>query len=140
MEGRSRMKASAIVLQAPGSPPPPPPPPPPHTVWFKDALKDSVISDVLTFLRGQPDWFDLYKAFEMMRDDINRGIGQHNQIQIGWPEKGEIDFFSQSAQVHRHSPPKWGQYDLQTAMPLNEARNFVRSLTKTWLDWRCGTQ
>jgi hypothetical protein len=95
---------------------------------------------VLTFLRGEPDWFDLYKAFELMRDDINNRIGQHNQTQIGWPEKREMNSFSESAQVHRHSPAKWGRYDLGTAMPLNDARKFVRSLTKTWLDWRCGTQ
>jgi hypothetical protein len=140
MEGRSRLKASGVVLSAPGGPPPPPPPPPPHTIWLKDALNDPVLSDVLTFLRRQPDWFDLYKAFEYMRDDINSRIGQHSQTQMGWPGKTDIDVFSASAQVHRHSPAKWGRYDLDTAMPLNEARNFVRSLTRTWLDWRCGTR
>jgi hypothetical protein len=52
MEGRDRLRASAVVLPAPGSPPPPRPPPPPHTIWLKYATTDSVISDVLTFLRG----------------------------------------------------------------------------------------
>src|SRR5437588_4869876 len=140
MEGRDRLKASGVVLLAPGSPPPPPPPPPPHTIWLKDALNDPVLSDVLTFLRGQPDWLDPYKTFGLMRDDINGRLGQRGQTQMGWPGKRDIDFFSESAQVHRHSPAKWGRYDLETAMPLNEARNFVRSLTKIWLDWRCGTR
>ena len=139
MEGRSRLKANAVAVTAPGSPPPPPPPPPPHTIWLKDALTGSVVSDVLTFLRGEPDWFDLYKAFELMRDDVNNHLGQHNQTQIGWPSKDERDFFSESAQVHRHSPIKWGRYNLKTAMQLHEARKFVRSLANAWLNWRCGT-
>jgi hypothetical protein len=137
MTGRFRMKGSAVVLQAGG--PSPPPPPPPQTIWLKDAFTGSILADVLSFLRGEPDWFDLYKAFELMRDDVNSHFGQHNQMEMGWPKKDDLDFFSESAQVHRHSPVKWGRYDLATAMPLHEARNFVRSLTKVWLDWRCGT-
>jgi hypothetical protein len=61
MRGRMQLRASAVVLSAPGrgAPPPPPPQPPPHTIWLRDAATDSVLSDVLTFLRGDPDWFDL---------------------------------------------------------------------------------
>src|SRR5436309_1611155 len=94
---RSRVRADAVVLRALGSPPPPPPPPPPHMIWMTEATRDDTLADVLTFLRGEPDWFDLYKAFELMRDVINRRLGQHRYAQMGWPDKPKIDEFSESA-------------------------------------------
>src|SRR6266702_4015193 len=60
-------------------------------------------------MRGiRSNWFDLYKAFERMRDDINRALGQHNEATIGWPD---TDFFTESSQVHRHSRAKKLRYD-----------------------------
>jgi hypothetical protein len=35
-------------------------------------LNDEVVSNVLTYLRGNPDWFDLYKAYEAMTNDTGR--------------------------------------------------------------------
>ena len=91
----------------------------------------------MTFLRGEPDWFDLYKAFELMRDDINSKLGQNKYGQMGWPDKKTADEFSESAQVYRHSRAKWPEgYDLSTAMKSDEAREFIQSLARTWLGWR----
>jgi hypothetical protein len=101
-----------------------------------EATRDDTVAALLTFLRGEPDWFDLYKAFELMRDDINRRLGQLRYAQMGWPDKPRIEEFSESAQVHRHSSVKWGRLDLGTAIELDEARAFVQSLTLTWLEWR----
>jgi hypothetical protein len=135
-EGRDRLFAAAVVLQAPGSPPVPPPPLPPHAIWMTEATRDDTLADVLTFLRGKPDWFDLYKAFELMRDDINRRLGQHNYEEMGWPDKPKLDEFSESAQVHRHSRVKWGRFNLSNAMEFDKASSFVQSLARRWLDWR----
>ena len=101
-----------------------------------DIERDDTLADVLTFLRGEPDWFDLYKAFELMRDDINRRLGRHRYEQMGWPDKKIVDEFSESAQVYRHSRVKWGRFDLSTAMKFDNARAFVQSLARKWLDWR----
>jgi hypothetical protein len=93
MGGRSRLKAHGAVLSTPGhppSPPPPPPPPPPHEQWLREANTNDTLMDVLTYLRGEPDWFDLYKAFERMRDEINRKLGQHQEHKIGWPDTAEV--------------------------------------------------
>jgi hypothetical protein len=133
--GRGRARASAEVLRGPDSSPQPAPPAP-HTIWMTEATQDNTLADVLTFLRGEPDWFDLYKAFELMRDDINHKLGQHKYEQMGWPAKPKLDEFSESAQVHRHSRLKWGRFDLRTAMDFDKARLFVRSLAQTWLNWR----
>jgi hypothetical protein len=46
--------------------------PSPATRWITAAQSDQVIADVLCYLNAEPDWFTLYKAFEIMRDDINR--------------------------------------------------------------------
>jgi hypothetical protein len=92
---------------------------------------------VFRFLSGEPDWFNYYKAFELMRDDINRRIrGQHRQEQMDWPKKKNLDHFTLSAQVHRHAPPWDGDYTPEKAMPIAEATEYIRSLTNKWLDWR----
>src|SRR5262249_32580804 len=89
------------------------------------------------FVRGEPDWFDLYKAFELMRDDINSKLGQNKYEQMGWPDKKTVDVFSESAQVYRHSRAKWPEgYHLITAMKSDEAREFIQSLALAWLGWR----
>jgi len=132
-EGRARMRASATILRAPGAPPLPPPPAPPHVRWMKEASNSDIVLDVFTYLRDEPDWFDLYKAFELMRHDVNKTLGQGKTSEIGWPN---TDFFRESAQVHRHSRAKTLRYDLTTAMPLLEARQFLGRITRIWLDWR----
>lgn len=132
-ENRSRVHFAAVALSSDGTPIPSPPMP--QVTWLREAGLDDVVGDVLTYLRGTPDWFDLYKAFERMRDDINRRLGgQHRTHEIGWPD---FDDFTEAANVHRHSPAKWGRYDPSNApMSLNEARGFVQKLVQTWLDWR----
>jgi hypothetical protein len=122
LAGRGRARASTEVLRGPDSSPQLPPPPPPHTIWMTEATQDDTLADVLTFLRGEPDWFDLYKAFELMRDDISRKLGQHKYEQMGWPAKTKLDEFSESAQVHRHSRAKWERFNLSTAMDFDKAQ------------------
>jgi hypothetical protein len=110
--------------------------PPPELKWLQDAISDDVVADVLTYLCAQPDWFELYKAFERMRDDINRRLGdQHKQEMMGWPSSTNLNDFTESATVYRHSPPKWGRLNPTTAMKLEDARSLIRHLAQIWLDW-----
>ena len=101
-------------------------------------LQDDALADALDFLKGEPGWFELYKAFERMRDDAQRRAGRGWEAIGGldWPPKREIDFLTESAQVHRHSRARRGRYDLPTAMPLDEARRVVARLAQAWLAWR----
>jgi hypothetical protein len=112
---------------------------PPERAWFDLGLSDDVVADVFNYLRAKPDWFELYKAFERMRDDINHQLGgQHKQEQMGWPTKGDLDKFTESATVHRHSPAKWGRLNPATAMKLEDATLFIVRLAQIWLKWRQG--
>lgn len=137
-DGRDRVTATASVTPLPGQPPPPPPQPLPQPRWTEESFGDDALADVLDFLRGQPGWFELYKAFERMRDDVQRRAGRGWEAIGGldWPPKREIDFFTESAQVHRHSRARRGRYDLSTAMPLDEAQRMVARLARAWLAWR----
>ncbi len=113
-------------------------PPPLHGDLLADSLDDEPVGDVLEFLKGEPGWFELYKAFERMRDDAQRRAGcvWEDIGGLGWPPKREIAFFTESAQAHRHSRARRGRYDPSTAMPLDEARRVVARLARAWLAWR----
>jgi hypothetical protein len=133
---RSRLSAVGMTI-AGGKPSPQHTRPPPALRWSAAAQSDQVVGDVLIFLSGDPDWFKFYKAFELMRDDINQRIGgQHRQEQMGWPAKKDLDHFTLSAQVYRHAPPWDGDYTPAKAMPLGEAAQYIQSLAGTWLAWR----
>jgi hypothetical protein len=133
--GHFRMKINPVTILINGIPRKAQPPA--EAKWLAKASSDDVVADVLSYLRGRPDWFDLYKAFERMRDDINRALGrQHRQTQMGWPAKTQLDTFQLSANVYRHSPVKWDLFNPSTAMPLEDAAAFIRRLARIWLDWR----
>ena len=91
---------------------------------------------MLKHLSGEASWFDLYKAYEMMRDDIDACLGKRQEAQIGWPSDNRIGHFRLSAQVYRHAPPWDGGYTPEKAMPLREAQQFLQSLVNRWLQWR----
>jgi hypothetical protein len=111
-------------------------PPPVQTAWMAAGLKDEVVADVLTYLRAQPDWFDLYKAYETMTKNTGR-----NPTGLGWPSERQLSDFRKSAQLRRHSK-EWcvrQKLDWPGPIELPEARTLIRSMAKAWLDWKCST-
>lgn len=135
MHGRSRARAEAMALVQ-GEPSPQYTRPPPALRWAAAAQHDQTVADIFQYLSAKPDWFNFYKAFELMRHDINQRIGGQRQEQMGWPSKRDLDHFRLSAQVYRHAPPWDSDYAPAKAMPLPEATRFIQSLTNTWLNWR----
>jgi hypothetical protein len=63
-----------------------------QSIWLQHAVKDERTLDVLAYIRGTPDWFILYKAYEAMKAD---GGGPAT----GWPDSSR---FRQSANIRRH--------------------------------------
>jgi hypothetical protein len=121
MRGRSRAVAFSAALDKDGISQSR------QSVWLQNAMKDENALDVLTYLRGTPDWFLLYKAYEAMRADGGSAAG--------WPDTGR---FSRSANLHRHfaghPAAKHTPSKPFVAMELKEATNFVRSLATIWLN------
>lgn len=105
--------------------------------WLEDAATNDAVADVLSHLSdAKPEWPELYKAYERMRGDINKKLGQQKQESMGWPTKAELDFFTKTTNAYRHSPPKWEGLAPETAMKIDDARTFIKRLARTWLDWR----
>jgi hypothetical protein len=129
---RSRLKAGLTVTSNEGQSIYTPPP---ERAWLITALSDDVLADVLMFLRGSPDWFDLWKAFEMMTKDISdRSGGKWKSSGVPWPD---VVWFSKCANFHRHSRAKsFEGVNAQNAMKIGVARRFVAGLVKPWCEWR----
>jgi hypothetical protein len=108
--GRGRLRAVGMAIFG-GQPAPEYLRPPAALRWAAAAQSDQVIADVLAYLSGEPDWFNFYKAYELMRDDVNQQIGgQHRQEQMGWPAKKDLDHFTLSAGLSTCSPLGWRLY------------------------------
>jgi hypothetical protein len=103
--------------------------------WLQAGLRDEAVADVLSYLRGEPDWIALYKAYETMRLDIDT----MNPIQgaiVGWPSKTQINAFTRDAQSHRHSAAYSKARKSLNPMSFDEASNLIRSMVKIWIEWR----
>jgi hypothetical protein len=86
--GKARAVAFSAILDKDGNVQPPPQSR--QSVWLQNAMKNESALDVLAYIRGTPDWFLLYKAYEAMRP----GGGA-----AGWPDTGR---FTRSANIRRH--------------------------------------
>lgn len=113
------------------------PPPTRQSGWVQLGLNEDVVADVLSYLRETPDWIALYKAYEAVNRDVNALQSRRGAIP-GWPRQAQINAFSRDAQLHRHSKAWCEAKGIagKGAMSLNEASAFVRSLIKTWIEWR----
>ncbi len=135
-------RAKATFSMATGDVPPPTPPRPPEHGWLAESFDDPALDDVLSYLRGVPDWFDLWKAFEIMRADINHRSGKgRNRSGVAWPNQSEIGRFTGSVNYHRHSRvhPSW-RMEPAERMSLSEAQHFLAGLVAPWQAWRSSAE
>jgi hypothetical protein len=114
-----------------------PEPPPPQSKWIETGLKDDDVANVLSYLRGVPDWIELYRAYEAMNSDVNVHLSSKGPISA-WPSKAKISEFTRDAQLHRHSKPWCDKAGIGSAgaMSLNDASALVRSMIRAWIEWR----
>jgi hypothetical protein len=131
IRGRSRAVAFSAMLDKDGKILPNPRSR--QSVWLQSAMKSESALDVLAYLRGTPDWFLLYKAFEAMKAD--------GGTDAGWPDTGG---FTRSANIRRHfsghSSAKHSPGKAFVPMELKEATSFIRSLATTWLNWKASSR
>ncbi len=106
------------ALDADGNVITPPPAPSRAQLWVHAAELDPEIGNALRYLRGNPSWVSLYKAFEALRDRPNGGIS-----------KNEVERFARTANaVERHHPNE-RRIPPPRPMELWEAR----ALMTTWV-------
>jgi hypothetical protein len=130
----ARSRAYAATVSIDGEPVPQPPPPGPRDVQV--AGVDANVTEALEILGRAdpaPDWIDLWKVFEVVRDAVP-GL-EHK----GWISKADLSAFRASANRPdvsgadaRHarmpaSPPK-------RTMTVGEARALIGVLVAAWLD------
>jgi hypothetical protein len=114
-----------------------PPPPTPQSIWVQIGLNEEVVADVLSYLRGTPDWIALYKAYEAMNRDVGALRSTRGPIS-GWPSQAQISAFTRDAQLHRHSKAWCDKMGITTtsAMSFNDASALVRLMIRAWIEWR----
>jgi len=160
-------KGSVDLTGSDGKPIPPPPPTPSDAQrWALAAAADDAVANVLSYLRGDPDWFNLYKAFEAVRSDVTAHLaatldltpeqtkdrcwsGARWAAEFGADPARATQFATDAnARRHHRSQP------LSRTLPadqlaasadeqarnedeaLQQARDFLRELVKLWLAWR----
>jgi hypothetical protein len=114
-----------------------PPPPTPQSIWVQMGLNEEVVADVLSYLRGTPDWIALYKAYEAMNRDVS-GLRSTKGPVSGWPPQAQIGAFTRDAQLHRHSKAWCDKKGIAStgAMTFDDASALVRSMIRIWIEWR----
>jgi len=112
-------------------------PPTPQSIWVQRGLTEEIVADVLSYLRGTPDWIALYKAYEVMNRDVESLTPVKGPV-AGWPPKAQISAFTRDAQLHRHSRAWCDKKGIKSAgaMTFNDASVLVRSMIRAWIEWR----
>lgn len=100
---------------------------------FALAVQDKGVADALHFFL-EPSWINLYKAFEIVKDDVS---GEQGIVDKGWATMRAIKRFRRTAQSRaalgddaRHASTKYTPP--RKPMDSSEATSFVRSLLLRW--------
>lgn len=133
-QGQRAAPTSAVLARA-GSPPPAALPAA-FDSWIRQPQQAPEVETALRFFSYQPDWFNLWKVWEIIRDDVGRGaiVGQ------GWATPDEVDDFRESAntfqvsgEAARHALIHQSPSPSRTPMHLSKAEDFIRELLDKWL-------
>lgn len=110
------------VTDAQGNVIEPPPAPSRAQLWMRAVTLNAEISSALRYLEGKPGWFELYKAYEAVRQMPNGGIS-----------KDEIKRFTQTANAGRHHPNDKNKPHAKP-MELWEARALITQWVSAAID------
>jgi hypothetical protein len=130
-EGRGRVTAVGFVVEA-GTPVAPPLPGPKYLAL---AAHPHVAEALAVMGNTDPNWVDLYKVYEIIREDIRPAKMHEN----GWVTRQDLNAFGDSANRpdvsgadarHARRP---GRTPTDT-MSLQQARQFIGDLLIRWID------
>ena len=105
------------------------------TRWLEISEQESDVADALHYLSREPDWFDLYKGYEVIRKDLGGKDQLVNSLGADATDKAdlrdEVTLFASTAQDFRHSrrtgssPPN--------PMTLDDAHALMKDLSARYL-------
>lgn len=90
--------------------------------------KNDDVFDVLHFLDQSNSWFNLYKAYEVMKDSSG---GADNLAKLMGVRTDDIKLFSHTSQMYRHRPRKHSPP--ARPMELQRASQLIRSMADAWI-------
>ena len=97
--------------------------------WLDLANKNDLVEDLLMHLSVPPNWYDLYKAYEVIR---GLSGGEKRLWARDWcPSDKTLSGFKHTANVYRHSlthPSR--QNPPSNPIPIYEAREMILSMAK----------
>ncbi|MCI0518778.1 MAG: hypothetical protein L0Z70_00795 [Chloroflexi bacterium] len=103
--------------------------------FFRTASNRGDVADALAYF-SQGDWINLYKAYEIIKDDIGN---ETRLIKLGGVSRSELKRFTQTAQSRdaigddaRHASKKY-QAPIKP-MSVYEARALIGNLLQKWID------
>lgn len=106
--------AEITVKDAQGNVIEPTPSPSRAQLWMRAAALEPEISSALRYLQGKPSWFELYKAYEAIKNMPNGGISD-----------SEIKRFTQTANAGERHHPNEKKKPHKRPMELCEARSLL---------------
>ena len=105
--------------------------------WIEIAERDKEVDEGLHYFAYDiPNWFDLVRIYEVIRDDVGGGQKNYGEKKIkesGWVEKTEISRFLSTAHQQRHRYARSNKGRHSNPMSLLEAESLIRELLEYWL-------
>ncbi|OBF98897.1 hypothetical protein [Mycolicibacter sinensis] len=134
---RVSLTVSAVVRGPDGEPQPTSPPP--GATHLALAASDGTVDEVLARMAGDLDWFNLFKVYELVRDDSTK---PSSIAGMGWATENEQSAFRASAnrpdisgEDARHAVSPNTKRPKRT-MNLAEGQAWVCNLVSNWLAWK----
>lgn len=132
-EGRSKARASAVVLGPDGQEKPPPLQRQSDVqLWLQIADTDAKLSDALTYFSRSDNWFDIYKALECLI--FRFGGGKKAFLREDWTPvtPDEIEILWTTANNERHA--SYRNKPNPSPMPRERAQELLGTLIKLAFD------
>jgi hypothetical protein len=130
-----------VIDRATGQPIPPPPPPAFYAKAFDLALRDDAVRRALHFLAPPVVPGDLYKVYEVIRDDMGgKWTGKAAILNKGWATPDELKRFrgvhypSVFGDEARHGVDEVSPPPPSNPMSFPEAQAFLSRLLAHWID------
>lgn len=95
--------------------------------WLLLAGQSELVEDLLVHLSAAPNWYDLYKAYEVIKK-LSGGLGPL-KARSWCPPQQALSNFSHTANLYRHSPAHASRMASSSKpMELAEANDLIRTM------------